>query len=221
MSATSAAADTPRDDAGPSETIDLSGAWLDRDIGWLEFNARVLHEALDERTPLLERVKFLAIFSSNLDEFFMKRMALIRPMPGDSSLVAQERREQLLRKRKMIVSMLERQARCYTEVVRPELADHGVHLLGWDELTSEQRAEVSAYFDTEISPVLTPLGLDAAHPFPYVSNLSTSWAFRLQDPVSAESVLVRVKVPRELRQWVRVRDRRTSLLRVCSSASTR
>ena len=64
---------------------------------------------------------------------------------------------------------------------------------------------MSAFFDTEISPVLTPLGLDAAHPFPYVSNLSTSWAFRLQDPVSAESVLVRVKVPRELRQWVRVR----------------
>ena len=165
----------------------------------------MLHEALDPRTPLLERVKFLAIFSSNLDEFFMKRMALIRPMSDDSSLVAQERREQLLRKRAMIVSMLEREASCYTEVLRPELADHGVHLLGWDELTNEQRSEVSGYFDTEISPVLTPLGLDAAHPFPYVSNLSTSWAFRLQDPVNAESVLVRVKVPRELRQWVRVR----------------
>ena len=95
MSATSAAADTPKDDAGPPEAIDLSGAWLDRDIGWLEFNGRVLHEALDHRTPLLERVKFLAIFSSNLDEFFMKRIALIRPMPGDGSLVAQERREQL------------------------------------------------------------------------------------------------------------------------------
>ncbi len=73
------------------------------------------------------------------------------------------------------------------------------------ELSGEQHDEVSAYFDTEISPVLTPLGLDAAHPFPYVSNLSTSWAFRLLDPVTSESVLVRVKVPRELRQWVRVR----------------
>ncbi len=188
-----------------SEPIELSEAWVDRDVGWLEFNARVLHEALDERTPLLERVKFLAIFSSNLDEFFMKRMALIRPLPEDSSLVAQERREQLLRKRAMIVSMLEREARCYTEVLRPELAVHGLHLLRWEELTEEQRAEVSASFDTEISPVLTPLGLDAAHPFPYVSNLSTSWAFRLNDPVSGESVLVRVKVPRELPQWVRVR----------------
>jgi polyphosphate kinase len=206
VSATRAAeAESSRDDAAASPPIDLSGAWLDRDAGWLEFNARVLHQALDERTPLLERVKFLAIFSSNLDEFFMKRMALIRPLPGDTSLVAQERREKRMRTRAMIVSMLEREARCYTDVLRPELAEHGVHLLGWDELTSEQRAEVTAYFGTEISPVLTPLGLDAAHPFPYVSNLSTSWAFRLRDPVSAESVLVRVKVPRELRQWVPVR----------------
>jgi polyphosphate kinase len=188
-----------------ARTIELSEAWVDRDVGWLEFNSRVLHEALDERTPLLERVKFLAIFSSNLDEFFMKRMALIRPMADDSSLVAQERREQLLPKRAMIESMLEQEARCYTEVLRPELARHGVRLLGWNELDDGQRVEVSAFFDTEISPVLTPLGLDAAHPFPYVSNLSTSWAFRLQDPVNAESVLVRVKVPRELRQWVRVR----------------
>jgi polyphosphate kinase len=188
-----------------ARTIELSEAWVDRDVGWLEFNSRVLQEALDERTPLLERVKFLAIFSSNLDEFFMKRIALIRPMPDDSSLVAQERREQLPRKRAMIVSMLEREARCYSEVLRPELAAQGVHLLGWTELSGEQRDEVSAYFDTEISPVLTPLGLDAAHPFPYVSNLSTSWAFRLLDPVNSESLLVRVKVPRELRQWVRVR----------------
>ncbi len=200
---------TPATEAGAppvtARELEQSEAWVDRDVGWLEFNSRVLQEALDERTPLLERVKFLAIFSSNLDEFFMKRIALIRPMPDDSSLVAQERREQLLRKRAMIVSMLERQARCYSEVLRPELAGHGVHLLGWAELSGEQHDEVSAYFDTEISPVLTPLGLDAAHPFPYVSNLSTSWAFRLLDPVTSESVLVRVKVPRELRQWVRVR----------------
>jgi polyphosphate kinase len=194
------------DGSGPASepAPQLSNAWIDRDVGWLEFNARVLHEALDDRTPLLERLKFLAIFSSNLDEFFMKRIALIRPMPDDSSLAAQERREQLLHKRAMIVSMLERQATCYTEVIRPQLAEHGIYLVGWGELSDEQRSEVSRHFDTEISPVLTPLGLDAAHPFPYVSNLSTSWAFRLRDPVNAESVLVRVKVPRELRQWVRV-----------------
>ena len=90
-------------------------------------------------------------------------------------------------------------------MLRPRLAEHGVHLVGWEQLTEEQRAEVSEVFDHRISPVLTPLSLDAAHPFPYVSNLSTSWAFRLGDPVSGESVLVRVKVPRELSQWLRVR----------------
>ncbi len=207
MTATpSAEAGTPHDDVAAAKAIELSEAWVDRDVGWLEFNSRVLHEALDERTPLLERVKFLAIFSSNLDEFFMKRIALIRPMPDDSSLVAQERREQLLPKRAMIVSMLEREARCYTRgaAARARRARRSSPRLGRAERASSD-AEVSAYFDTEISPVLTPLGLDAAHPFPYVSNLSTSWAFRLLDPVNAESVLVRVKVPRELRQWVRVR----------------
>src|SRR5262245_46944411 len=193
---------------------DLTPAWLDRDLSWLEFNRRVLHEALDDRTPLLERVKFLAIFTANLDEFFMKRMALIRPMPDDSSLTAQERREHLLRTRSTITSMLAEQAVCYAEVVRPRLADQGVHLTDWKDLTEEQRDEVSAIFETEISPVLTPLSLDDAHPFPYVSNLSTSWAFRLEDPVAGESVLVRVKVPRELHQWLRVRSGVTALERV-------
>ena len=105
----------------------------------------------------------------------------------------------------MITSMLEQQAECYEHVLRPRLGEHGVHLTDWEDLTNEQREELSTVFDTEISAVLTPLSLDEAHPFPYVSNLSTSWAFRLEDPVTGESVLVRVKVPRELPQWLRVR----------------
>ena len=180
-------------------------AWLDRDLSWLEFNRRVLSEALDERNPLLERVKFLAIFSSNLDEFFMKRMAVIRPLSEDTSVGAEERRDLIARRRETITSMLGQQAACYTDVILPQLAEHGIHLVDWSDLTTAQRDEASNLFDKEISPVLTPLSLDAAHPFPYVSNLSTSWAFRLEDPVSDEEVLVRVKVPRELPQWVRVR----------------
>jgi polyphosphate kinase len=184
---------------------DLSGVWIDRDVSWLEFNRRVLQEAFDERNPLLERLKFLAIFSSNLDEFFQKRMGIIRPAPEDQSLAAKERRELFARKREMIVSMLAQQAACYEEELRPRLASYGIHLVDWGGLNDAQRQEASSLFRSEVLPVLTPLSLDAAHPFPYVSNLSTSWAFRLEDPVSAESVLVRVKVPSELPQWLRVR----------------
>jgi polyphosphate kinase len=198
-----AVADLAASSAAPARG--LGAATIDRDLSWLEFNRRVLQEALDERTPLLERVKFLAIFSSNLDEFFMKRMALIRPAHGDESLAAQEQRDLFLLVRERTIAMLEQESGCFSDVLRPRLAEHGVHLLGWEQLTAEQRAEVSEVFDHRISPVLTPLSLDAAHPFPYVSNLSTSWAFRLGDPVSGESVLVRVKVPRELYQWLRVR----------------
>jgi polyphosphate kinase len=181
-------------------------AWIDRDTSWLEFNGRVLHEALDDRTPLLERVKFLAIVASNLDEFFMKRVARIRPSSDDPNLVVQERRDRLLRIREMVVAMSAQQASCYRDVIRPQLAANGIRLLDWADLSDPQKAEVAAVFDTEISPVLTPLSLDGAHPFPFVSNLSTSWAFQLVDPASGESVLVRVKVPRELPQWLRVRS---------------
>ena len=182
----------------------LEGAWLDRDLSWLEFNRRVLHEALDERTPLLERVKFLAIFSSNLDEFFMKRVALLRPAPVDLTRGAQKRRELLHTVRGRILGLLEEQAACYGEVIRPRLAERGIRLVDWNQLTDEEREHASSTFDSVISPVLTPLSLDAAHPFPFISNLSTSWEFRLVEPASGESVLVRVKVPRELPQWLEV-----------------
>ena len=113
------------------QAVDLSGAWIDRDISWLEFNRRVLHEALDERTPLLERVKFLAIFSANLDEFFMKRMSRLADPAG---LAAPAQRELAARIRAMVTSMLDEQAACYTQVLRPRLAEHGIRLVGWDDL---------------------------------------------------------------------------------------
>jgi polyphosphate kinase len=181
---------------------DLSGAWIDRDLSWLEFNRRVLHEALDERTPLLERAKFLAIFSANLDEFFMKRMSRLADPTG---LAAPAQRELAAQIRAVVTSMLDEQAACYTQVLRPRLAEHGIRLVVWDDLDPAQRDEASAVFERDISPVLTPLSLDAAHPFPYVSNLSTSWAFQLEDPVTGEAVLVRVKLPTDLPQWLRVK----------------
>ncbi len=176
----------------------LSGVWIDRDLGWLDFNDRVLAEALDERTPLLERAKFLAIFTSNLDEFFMKRVAILRR--GS----APERLKLLAEVRERVVESLQRQAECFRDQLVPELAKHGVYLRNWDDLTSAQQDEASRYFDSEISPALTPLVFDPAHAFPFLSNLSTSLAFVLHDPQSDVASYARVKVPAVLKQWIPV-----------------
>src|SRR6478672_7348392 len=134
---------SPHKQGKKMSTQNFQELWLDRDLSWLEFNRRVLSEALDERNPLLERVKFLAIFSSNLDEFFMKRMAVIRPLSEDTSVAAEERRNVISRRRETITSMLSEQAACYTDVIRPELAEHGIHLVDWGDLTVAQRDEAS------------------------------------------------------------------------------
>ncbi len=152
----------------------LSSVWIDRDLSWLDFNQRVLAEALDERTPLLERAKFLAIFTSNLDEFFMKRMAVLRPGNSDSHCAL------LQRLRDKIGLQLRQQAECYRQKIVPGLAGHGIVLRRWDELTTGQQAEASVHFESNVSPALTPLVIDPEHPFPFLSNLSTSLTFRLQ-----------------------------------------
>src|SRR5579863_1498458 len=174
----------------------LSDVWLDRDLGWLDFNDRVLAEALDERTPLLEKVKFLAIFTSNLDEFVMKRVAVLR------TASTPERVQLLQEVRRRLILSLERQAECFSGTIVPQLASRGIHLRKWDELTNSQQEEASRYFDAEISPALTPLVFDPAHPFPFLSNLSMSLAFLLQDPETGGSSYARVKVPQVLKQWI-------------------
>ena len=174
----------------------LPPVWIDRDLSWLDFNERVLAEALDGRTPLLERAKFLAIFTSNLDEFFMKRQAVLRQGATDAQrALAQEVRDKLL-------PSLRRQAECYRQVVFPGLAEHGVFLRAWNELTPRQKEEGSKYFKSEVSPALTPLVIDPVHPFPFLSNLSTSLVLRLRDAAREETMFARVKVPGSLKQWV-------------------
>jgi polyphosphate kinase len=176
----------------------LSDVWIDRDLGWLDFNERVLAEALDARTPLLERAKFLAIFTSNLDEFFMKRMAVLRRgESGKGRALVRELREKL-------IPMLRRQADCYRRTIVPELAEHGIFLRRWEELTPGQREEAEAYFEASLSPALTPLVIDPVHPFPFLSNLSTSLTFLLRDPGRSEPIYARIKVPGVLNQWVRL-----------------
>src|SRR5262247_3477995 len=111
----------------------LSDVWIDRDLSWLDFNARVLAEALDERTPLLERVKFLAIFGSNLDEFFMKRMAVLREDPTPE-------------RRQLLAQILDEQERASTENLIPELSSRGIHLRRWEKLSAAQQKEADAHF---------------------------------------------------------------------------
>ena len=170
--------------------------WIDRDLSWLDFNDRVLAEALDERVPLLERAKFLAIFTSNLDEFFMKRQAALRG--GDSDA----QRALWRQVREKLLPMLQRQAECFRQVIVPGLAEHGVFLRNWSGLTQEQREEGGRYFDLNLSPALTPLVIDPVHPFPFLSNLSKSLVFRLRDVAKGESMFARVKVPEVLKQWI-------------------
>jgi polyphosphate kinase len=177
------------------ELPELRDVWIDRDLGWLDFNDRVLAEALDERTPLLERAKFLAIFSSNLDEFFMKRISVLRrgSTPESIRLIEQVRAR--------LLGSLNHQAECFRQLV-PALSKNGIHLRTWDQLTDAEQDEASNYFDAEISAALTPLVFDPAHPFPFLSNLSTSLAFHLHDPRKETTSYARVKIPGVLRQWV-------------------
>src|SRR5262250_2760594 len=145
MSATAMASIGDHGALNTSLPTELSDVWIDRDLSWLDFNQRVLAEALDERTPLLERAKFLAIFTSNLDEFFMKRVSVLRQ--GG----AEQQRARLQQVREKLLPMLSQQADCYRKTVVPGLAKHGVLLRRWDELTARQQEEASEYFDSRIS----------------------------------------------------------------------
>jgi polyphosphate kinase len=191
----------------PSGKELLEKAWTDRDLAWLEFNRRVLNEAQDARTPLLERLKFLAIFGSNLDEFFMKRMGVLRGKAqvadeDDPGARATDAREHLATIRRTVIEMLAAQAACYSRELLPALREHGIVLAAWHELSDAQRVELGRHFDAHISPALTPLGFDPTHPFPFMSNLSTNWGFVLRAPGSDEYVPVRVKSPTVLQQYV-------------------
>jgi len=176
--------------------------YINRELSWIAFNERVLVQALDERTPLLEQAKFSAIFSNNLDEFFMVRVASLKAqVEADIDKRSEDGRtplEQLNAIREHLAPLLEQQQRHYRSQLKCQLHNHGAHLLDYEQLNERQRLWVDNYFRTAIFPVLTPLAVDPAHPFPFVSNLSLNVAALIDDPETGQRLLARVKVPQTI-----------------------
>jgi len=195
----------------PSMPLSSPALFLNRELSWLEFDARVLAEAFDERNPLLERLKFLAIFSSNLDEFYMVRVAGLRRQvaarvqqtPPDG-LTAREQLDAIERR---VSDLLDQARHCLHDLLLPALSANGVRLLTVAELSAAEREAMDAFFETHIFPVLTPLAVDPGHPFPYISNLSLSLAVQLREPEHGHEHFARVKVPKSLARWVPVDGR--------------
>jgi polyphosphate kinase len=193
---------------------DRPGPYINRELSWLEFNARVLDEARDARNPLLERVRFLTIFASNLDEFFQVRIAGLRQQveAGKVALSPDGRtaEEQLAAARERILELVADHSSIYLDI-RRALATEGVEILDYAALPEHHEALRQRFFD-EIFPVLTPLAVDPGHPFPYISTLSLSIAVGLRDPETGEHGFARVKVPQILPRLLEVEPARFVLI---------
>jgi polyphosphate kinase len=187
--------------------LDDPRLYINRELSAIKFNERVLEEALDERHPLLERVKLLSIVSSNLDEFFMIRVSGLRRQlaagiletPPDGMTPS----EQLAAIREELLPLLERHSKCWHEDILPKLCNAGINILRYDELKNKQRKLLRRYFEREIFPTLTPLAFDPGHPFPHVSNLSINLAVVINDPQHGER-FARVKMPRVFPRLLRI-----------------
>ncbi len=182
--------------------------FLEREISWLQFNERVLQLAMDEDVPLLERVKFLAIFSDNLDEFFMVRVAGLKRRIATGLAVRSasglEPREVLEQVGEVAQQLMALQANVFLEQLRPALEDEGITIAHWDELSDAEREPLHQLFTQQIFPVLTPLSVDPAHPFPYISGLSLNLAVTLVNPKTGNEHFARVKVPPSLPRLLQV-----------------
>ncbi|MHC4940933.1 MAG: polyphosphate kinase 1 [Planctomycetota bacterium] len=186
-----------RTEAGQFD-LDDPRCFLNRELTWLNFNYRVLHEAEDERTPLLDRLKFIAIVSSNLDEFFMKRIGGLKQQVGagihEPSLDGRTPQEQI-EAAITIVRDLETRKRQVLLKVIDELKEHDINLVRWDELGEDDKAALREHYITNIYPLVTPQATDPAHPFPFISNLSINLLVNVRYPGDASGSLARVKVP--------------------------
>jgi polyphosphate kinase len=190
--------------------------FLNRELSLLEFNARVLEEALDTSNPLLERLKFLSIFSSNLDEFFQIRVSGLKEELGDANVISPDGltpAEQLRKSRERILALINQQARCLREEILPQLKAAGVSLIQYESLSRHEQETLKDYFMEKVYPILTPLAVDPSHPFPYISPLSVNIGLMVHAPEDGrligrkkheESRFVRIKVPSSVPRLVPV-----------------
>jgi polyphosphate kinase len=219
-----AAEDGPSDLRMPSEPFDIEPPYdraasdlqperfLDREVSWLHFNTRVLELAEDTSLPLLERVRFLAIFASNLDEFFMVRVAGLKrriaagvAVPAASGLMPREVLEQIW---STTGALMERQARVFRDEIVPALTKENIELIRWADLTRDEQKQCKNLFKERVFPVLTPLAVDPAHPFPYISGLSLNLAVLVRNPKTGKEHFARVKVPPIFSRFVPVGNQR-------------
>src|SRR3954469_16069089 len=202
-------------DSVPDEDLDEDSAHVadlpddrfnNRELSWLAFNERVLALAEDESQPLLERLKFLAIFASNLDEFYMVRIAGLKRRADMGLQITSadglSPREVLTALAKRTRELVERHAHCFQDSVRPRIEAEGIHIRRWEDLDDEERGRLAAYFEAKVFPVLTPLAVDPSHPFPYISGLSLNLAVLVRNPDEAVQRFARVKVPNNVPRYV-------------------
>ena len=189
-----------------SQGLRSDSRFLNRELSWLDFNARVLALASDDSVPLLERVKFCAIFSSNLDEFFEVRVAGLKDQQAAGvvarSLDGRRPHQQLKDIAAAVTTLVSAQAMLLTHDLLPALADHDIDITTWDQLQPDTQTALRQIFDDSIFPVLTPLAVDPGHPFPYISNLSLNLATVVRDLVTGERRFARVKIPPLLSRFV-------------------
>jgi polyphosphate kinase len=182
--------------------LEESSLYFNRELSWLDFNERVLQLAEDPSVPVLERVKFCAIWESNLDEFYMVRVANLHDQleagmdaRGADGLGASEQIDAI---RERVIAQRERLTQCFERDLRPALAEHGIRVISPQRASEAERAELDRIYESSIFPALTPLAIGLGRPFPYISNLSLSLAVTLHDPDQGTEIIARVKVPKEL-----------------------
>jgi len=200
----------------PVYDLDDPALYLNRELSWLEFNERVLAEARDARNPLLERVKFLAITASNLDEFYTKRVGWLKQARAkDPRFVTADGRT-IAEQMDLVIDRCARMHAdidaTWEDVLRPELAGHGIRIVRFEDLEPEHRARLTAYFEQAIFPVLTPLVVDPAHPFPFISSASLSLALNVRHPGTGQDRFARIKIPGNRPRFVDAGDNRFVLL---------